>query len=378
MKVIHTIPGLHQEAAGPSYSVVRLCESLVAHGMTVELAATEPGMKANPPAFLRTFPRGWGPAKLGGSPAMRRWLHARAAGGSLDLMHTHSLWMMPNVYPGQVSRRFDVPLVVSPRGTLAPAAMQTGSRVKRLFWPLVQRPVIERAACLHATSAAEYEDIRRLGLKQPVAVIPNGIDLPLVALRKPADQRTLLFLGRIHPIKGIDLLIKAWSIVASRFPDWRLKIVGPDNGGHLAEIRRLAESLRTERVTFVGPLFGADKMQAIADADLFVLPTHSENFGVAVAESLAVRTPVIVTKGAPWGGLPLHGAGWWIDIGVAPLVAALEIALDKPHAELAAMGERGRAWMQEEYAWDQLGMRMGQTYRWLTGTGDKPQWVWES
>ncbi len=378
MRVIHVVPTIADEATGPSYSVVRLCESLIAQHHDVTLAVLDPAPTETPPSYLQTFPLGWGPRRLGRSPAMRRWLSAQAESGSVDLMHNHSLWMMPNVYPGRVAHENGLPLVVSPRGTLSEWAMQSGSRVKRAFWPLLQRPALDGTTCMHATAASEHADIRRMGFRQPVAIIPNGVDIPALVPSAQRSERTLLFLGRIHRKKGLDLLLPAWRAIQHRFPDWRLEVVGPDNRGHLDDIRRLARELKLARIEFRGALFGEQKWEAYRNADLFVLPTYSENFGMAVAESLAAGTPAIVSKGAPWSDLDPKQAGWWIDIGIDPLVACLEEALSTSPEGLASMGMRGRAWMNSEYSWNRVGQRMAETYSWVLaglGASSRPEWI---
>src|SRR5262249_47512606 len=159
-----------------------------------------------------------------------------------------------------------------------------------------------------------------------------GIDVPEPADKRCNGTRTLLFLGRLHPIKGIDILLESWSKVMHRFPQWQLHIAGTDTGygnksGYLREMNELASRLKLKRVEFIGPLYGDAKLSAYRGAELFVLPSHSENFGVTVAESLAAGTPAIVTKGAPWEGLETHRAGWWINAGVDSLVATLERAM---------------------------------------------------
>jgi glycosyltransferase involved in cell wall biosynthesis len=291
------------------------------------------------------------------------------------LFHNHSLWMMPNVYPGVVARRHAVSYVVSPRGTLSNWAINSGLVAKRLFWPLVQRPSLAALSCWHATSDAEYSDIRACGLRQPVAVIPNGVDLPDLPAKENSNVRTLLFLGRIHPKKGLDILLRAWRATQQRFGEWRLIIAGPDNDGHLARMQTLASDLKLERVYFVGPLYGRDKWLAYGNSDLFVLPTHSENFGLAVAEALAAGTPAIVTRGAPWEGLRKHQAGWWIDIGLEPLIAAFEEAFDLPTNHLRLMGEKGRRWIANEFSWSTLAERMLDVYKWVLGNGPRPDCI---
>ncbi|MCP9456543.1 MAG: glycosyltransferase [Nitrospira sp.] len=376
MRVVHTVASISYEAGGLSYSVVRLCESLLKEGHDITLSVLNHPPRPSYPHFVQAFPMGIGPRKLGRSPAMARWLAQQAQARTVDLFHVHSMWMMPNVYPGFLSRRYHIPLVVSPRGTLSPWAMASGSAVKRWFWPLVQRPAISAAACFHATAVSEYEDIRRLGFRQPVAIIPNGIDIPDPVPKREQPLRTLLFLSRIHPKKGLDLLLRAWGRVQDRFPRWRLVIAGPnDSDGYLENMQALAAQLKLKRVEFVGAVKGAQKWETYFQADLFVLPTHSENFGLVVAEALAAGLPAIVSKGAPWAGLVAHDCGWWIDIGVDPLVACLEEALALSPDRLSAMGRRGRRWMQDEFSWDSVSDQMIRAYRWIALGAEKPSWI---
>jgi len=373
--MIHVVSAITEEASGPSYSVVRLCESLIGTGTDVRLAALDwASMPVNLP-YLRTFPLGLGPRRLGVSPRMRHWLDTEAASGLVDLIHSHSLWMMPNVYPGRACRHGRCRLVVSPRGTLSAWALGRSALQKKIFWHVLQASALRTAACFHATAESEYEDIRRLGFRQPVYILPNGIDLQPMKQKPDDGQRQLLFLGRIDPIKGVDILLRAWQTVEDRFRNWELHVAGPDNGGYLADIQALAAQLRLKRLVFRGALYGAEKRRAYGEASLFVLPTHSDNFGMTVAEALAAGTPAIVTHGAPWGGLEKQGAGWWIDIGVDPLTACLEQALATPQTHLAEMGRAGREWMKRDFSWDRIGAQFLTTYHWLLDGGEPPPWV---
>jgi glycosyltransferase involved in cell wall biosynthesis len=375
MKAIHVVPAITEEAAGPSYSVPRLCESLIDASIEVELAALDWAPMPVPLPYLRTFPLGRGPRRLGLSPKMRRWLEYEVTSGRADIIHNHSLWMMPNVYPGNAVRGSHCPLVVSPRGTLSDWALGRNAMQKKIFWHAFQAPMLRVATCFHATAESEYEDIRRLGFKQPVCIIPNGIDVPPLARTQKSGRKQLLYLGRIHPTKGIDNLLHAWKEVEDRFPEWELCIAGPDNRGYLSEMQALAVQLRLKRAEFSGPLFGKDKLRAYRAASLFVLPTHSENFGMTVAEALAAGTPAIVTKGAPWAGLVKQEAGWWIDIGVDPLVACLGDALATSPTNLAEMGRTGRDWMLRDYSWEHIGSQFTEIYRWLLEGGEVPSFV---
>lgn len=375
MRVIHVVPAITEEASGPSYAVPRLCESLIGAGTDIRLAVLDWASMPVSLPYLKTFPLGLGFRRLGVSLSMRRWLEEEAASGRVDLIHNHSLWMMPNIYSGLACRKGRCRLVVSPHGTLSTWALGRSVLQKKIFWHVLQERALRVAVCFHATAESEYDDIRRLGFRQPVCILPNGIDVPPFEETPKSGRRQLLFLGRIHPIKGLNLLLRAWQTVEHRFPDWDLQIAGPDDGGYLAEMQALAARLQLERVHFCGPLFGEEKLRAYRAASLFVLPTHSENFGVTVSEALAAGTPAIVTRGAPWAGLVEPGAGWWIEIGTEPLAACLEQALSASPQRLREMGRAGHEWMKRDFSWDRIGAQFLATYRWLLDGGEKPPCV---
>jgi glycosyltransferase involved in cell wall biosynthesis len=294
-----------------------------------------------------------------------------------DIVHNHSLWLMPNIYPATAAARRGKPFVVSPRGTFAKRALEYSSQAKRLFWAALQGPAVRTAACFHATSYQEYLDIRRASLVRPVAIIPNGVDVPdepAIDVRRERP-RTLLYLGRLHRIKGLDLLLHAWNRVANTAPDWRLRIVGPDEARYRHELERLANELGAPRVEFAGARYGSEKTAEFGAAQLFILPSHTENFGMSVAEALAQGTPVITTTGTPWIGIRDHGCGWYVDPTADALESALREALLLEPAELAKMGQSGREWMVRDFAWSMVAKKMEMTYRWLIAGGAPPDFV---
>lgn len=374
MKLIHVVPHIDQEAAGPSYSVPRLCQSLAACGNEVELTCLAArGAIAN--VSLDIHPQWPILSRFALSTSLARALRRKAK--AVDVVHNHSLWSMVNVAAGWVVPGGRAKLVTSPRGTLSAWALNRSRGAKRLLWPL-QRRTLSRADLLHATSDVEFAEIRAQGLTAPVAIVPNGIDLPVMPStreRRDGEPRTLLYLSRIHPTKGVDRLLQAWAQLQQHHPDWHLVVAGRGESAHVKEVHSLAGQLDLERVVFAGPLYGDQKSQAYFSADLFVLPTHSENFGMVVAEALAHGCPALVSRGAPWAGLESEGCGWWVDNGIETLARALNVAMGVPKEELASMGLRGRAWMEREYGWATIGQKMDAAYRWLVAGGERPAWV---
>jgi glycosyltransferase involved in cell wall biosynthesis len=181
----------------------------------------------------------------------------------------------------------------------------------------------------------------------------------------------VLFLSRIHPKKGLLNLIRAWA--ALRPSSWQLCIAGPDEAGHLAEVKKLAHALHLDTIHFLGESWGQDKTNLLLSSDLFVLPSYSENFGLVIAEALACGLPVITTRATPWQELHHRRCGWWIDLGVAPLVQALKAALSTPPEVLRAMGCRGRALVQSSYSWEPIGRRMVEVYQWMLNRRTQPE-----
>lgn len=378
MKVVHITPAIAKEQSGPSYSVVRLCEALAAGGLDVTLATLDVGQSRPIGCVVKEFPFGCGIRRLGRSPQLRYWLEEECKAGRIDILHNHGMWQMNAIYPAWAASRWNVPLVWSPRGTLSTWSMGHGSAFKPIFWRLLQHSALRRAACFHVTAAAELEDVRRRGFYQPAAILPNAIDLSDLPIRRRDNQRTLLFLGRIHPQKGLENLIRAWVDLEPRYPNWWLRIVGSDQEyfgatGYLSALQAKVRSHGLSRIEFSGALFGATKLQAYRNADLFVLPSYSENFAMTVAESLSMETAVVVSKGAPWPSIQEHGAGWWVDVGVEPLLQCLQKAMSMPREVLDSMGARGRVWMRNEFDWQQVARRMNDVYAWLLSPeGNRP------
>ena len=299
----------------------------------------------------------------------------RSAASRADVVHNHSLWSLMNILAGWVVPGHRAKLVVSPHGTLAPAALSRRRSLKTALWPLQCRTLV-KADLLHATSRAEYHDIRSIGLVNPVAVVPIGIDVPSsLPTAVTQERRTLLFLSRIHPQKGLYRLLSCWQQLQDCHPDWQLVVAGKGSRAYEHKIKAMANTLRLQRVRFVGPVYGAAKSRLYTQSQLFALPSDSENFGMVVAEALAHGCACVVTTGAPWAGLETQGCGWWVEHDVRTFAHALDSAMSRSEDALNQMGRLGREWMIRDYGWDAIGLQMDAAYRWLLDRGKKPACV---
>lgn len=388
---LHVITGLWKHTGGPAETVPALCSSLAAGGSRTSLAtlrgdmadtvapaaATGVNVHIYPPTVRHTV---WY------SRSLHKHLPALVA--DHDVIHAHAMWQAPGWLACAEARRQGRPIVISPRGSLLPQRLAKSRCKKQLASLLFDRRNVRGAAAMHATSHEEAISIRAFGYQGPLAVIPNGVEVPSdtdLALSMAAEpdfrsrfpettgKRVLLFLSRIEPTKGVVSLAHVWGKIAPRHTDWHLVIAGPDERNHVRKVRRILDAHGASRRTSVaGPLYTTERDQAFAACELFVLPTRSENFGMAIGESLARSRPVITTVGAPWPGLQDHECGWWIPHGEDALEHALDEALSLPASTLGRMGARGREWMQRDYAWPAIAARMHSVYRWLVGGPDKP------
>lgn len=271
------------------------------------------------------------------------------------------------MYARQAAVRHGTTLIISPRGTVVDWSLNQKWLRKRLGWHLWEKENFRSASLFHATCDEEAESIRRMGIQTPVAVIPNGVAYPVAGPRPSGHgPRRMLFLSRLHPKKGLDLLVDAWGALWSRFPDWVLDLAGPDEDGYGAAMQQRADRLGipVDRIRFLGPQYGDAKWDLYRQAELFVLPSHSENFGNVIAEALSQGVPVITTHGTPWAELQHRNCGWWIEVGTSPLQQALAQALALPAEKLASMGGRGRDLVQQQFEWRTVAEAFTHCYQW--------------
>lgn len=282
--------------------------------------------------------------------------------GCYNLVHMHGLWSPFNRQVMLACHKAHIPFVVSPHGCLMPGAMKKGFLKKVIFFLFFLRPLMRRAALVHVTTAAERIACERMGLNGRMVEIPLGVEIgPQLDVAK---EKIVLSLSRISPEKGIDDLLKAWQGIDHR--GWRLLIAGPSWRGCREELEKMVSDQKISDVEFVGPVFGEDKRRLYARASLFVMPSHTENFGGTVLEALAGRTPVIATTDVAWDVFPKIGCGWWVRR--ADLQKTLLSAIGVDLLELQKMGEKGRAYSSLHYGWNSIVDRMISEYGKITLT----------
>lgn len=292
-----------------------------------------------------------------------------------DLYHTNGLWLYCNHITASIARKKNKPYLISPHGMLYPQALSRSSWKKVLMRKLCFDNDLAKAACIHVTCMEEMKYYRTLGFCNPVAAIPNPVLYSKVkVVRKNDIIHRVGFLGRLHPIKNIDRLIKAWSKVNTS--GYQLVLVGDGEKSYVDALKNLVLDLNIPNVLFAGFLYGEEKQQMIASFDYQVLPSQSENFGMVVPEALIQGIPVIASKGTPWEELNTHRCGWWVDNDVNMLAATLQEALSLPEAERIAMGERGKQLIRENYSVEMVAGKMKQLYEWILYGGEKPEFVY--
>lgn len=319
-----------------------------------------------------------GPSSFGYSPSLQREL-SRA---KLDIIHNHGVWMYPSVAVLKAANASSIPYIVSPHGMLSNWALKVSRKKKMIANVLYERRHLERAHCLHALCEAEAEDLRSLGLRNPICIVPNGVSLPTQSVwGRPAlfsnispNKKILLYLGRIHPKKGLRELIEAW--VPFRDKDWHLVIVGWGRGEYQSALLELARELHClDSITFAAPQFDEDKMACYQWADAFVLPSYSEGVPMAVLEAWSCGLPVLMT--------PECNLKRGFDVGAAICIhneptrmrEGLGLLFSMSNGELADMGSKGLSLVESEYSWNSIGRKMVAVYDWILKRGSMPSSV---
>lgn len=365
MRILHVASGMHPALGGPPVAILGLAAALIRRGLDVRImAAARGGERLDPPpgVAIDLHPQG----KLAGvwtahSPSLAHAL-GRAVPHS-DLVHIHELWHHGHFAAYRAARRWSKPFIVTVRNALDPAALRQKRLKKLLYGVLVQRRALQAAAAVHALHTGEADDIQRFVAHRRVVVIPNGVDARRYAVevervrrcsRHPAltGSTVLLFMGRLHRGKGLDLLVSAFGCLARSHPGVQLVVAGPDAYGFRMQVEQMvARAGFREQVTFLGMLTGEEKLAVLAGADVFVLPSYFEGFSNAVLEALACGLPVVITDRCNFPEVAAAGAGKVVPVDAGALAAAMHELVAHPRLR-AEMAQRAQRLVHDRFDWD--------------------------
>lgn len=382
MKLLVVVPSLGAVYGGPSKSVVELAQALGRAGVSVDLVSTNANGSdvINEPIKtwiqkdgyrLQCFPcKVIGDYKL--SASIVRWLLLHSK--NYDLVQANAVFSLTNLPAYVACQRHQIPYVVAPRGMLEPWALSYKAAKKKLYYRLFEQPALQRASAIQMLSSTEAARIQPLGLNTQCIISPNGIhrrdfetlpssDIFYQQFPETRDKQNILFLGRIDPKKGLDLLATALGKLKPQFPEAHLIVAGPDNVGFLPAVKQyFADSGCLDSVTFTGILTGELKLSAFAAAHYYVAPSYSEGFSMSVLEGMAAGLPCVITTGCNFPEAAAASAASEIEINADALTDALYSFLSAP-GEAAAMGQRARHFIFENYTWDQIAARLVDDYQ---------------
>ena len=320
---------------------------------------------------LTEWPAGRGPWLRGGlTKRFDRLLDSKSG------VHVHGIWEQSTLVACQGARRRHIPYVLSAHGMLDQWALRNKRFKKLLYSALFERTNLQKASCLHALTDTEANDYRRYGCTSPIAVIPNGVSVPELASPEkfysqyPAlrGKRLLLFLGRLHVKKGLDLLIRALPKIIARWPEAHLVLAGPDFEGtqaHLVDL--IQENGLADHVLFTGMLRDEMKWSALAAAECFVLPSYSEGLSISVLEAMGMGKPVLLSEQCNFPEVTKLDAGWVVPATIAALESALRAVLENSPQLNTVIGQRGRDFVGQRYKWSSIADQMMAIYRWVEG-----------
>ena len=323
----------------------------------------------------------WGPRNFRYSSGLRRaFLNCNA-----EVAHLHALWMHTSVIMLAWSRRHARPYMITANGMLEPWALKNARIKKRVVGALYEWRCLKGAACIQVNSQREFESVRDFGLLNPICVIPNGVDVrsapagvkPAWDSNVPAGAEVLLYLGRLHPKKNLAALLRAWHRT-SKHPlsrQWYLVIAGWEQLGHAAELKRLANELKLQRVCFLGPQFDGDKTAAFHSASAVILPSLSEGLPMVVLEAWGAAKPVLMTVECNLPEGFVESAALRIEPDVDGIAAGLNKLFEMSGRNRETMGENGLALVRRQFTWPVVARRLRAVYEWIIFGGEPPECV---
>ncbi len=302
---------------------------------------------------------------------------------SAEVVHMHGLWQGHTRRGARAARKSGVPYVIAAHGMAEPWALRHKALKKKLYTALVEGKNLRGAACLHALSRPEIEHLRALAPSTPVCFVPNGVDLdPLEGLPardallaefpELAGKFLVLFYGRLHVKKGLDLLPRVFTRLVNDYPELHLLLAGKDDGALRPLVEQMGEMGLASRLTWVGHVAGVRARQIWGAADLFLLPSYSEGFSMSVLEALACRLPTVITTACHFPELGEAGGGLIVEPSVDGVTDGVRNVLERSPAERAVLGQTGRSLVERDYTWERQADRLARVYRWLASGGPAP------
>jgi len=382
MKILHVVPAIGAVYGGPSLSVLSLAENQTRLDVEVDLVTTNRNGAQQLDISTQTwvtdkgfriqyFPC-WYFNDYKISPSMSRWLNRHVR--DYDFVNIHAIFSYANVAAYQACQRDRVPYIIHPHGMLETWSLNHKSWKKKPYYAAIEKPALERASAIRVLSTTEVENLQTLGIQTPLALIPNGIsaeasatacDSSIFYQSFPAtiDKTLILFLGRIDPKKGLDLLAQAFAQAYQEFPHIHLVIAGPDNIGYLATVKQyFAAQQCLHAVTFTGMITGTLKAAALATADIYVAPSYSEGFSMSVLEGMLSGLPCIITTACNFPEADEAKTAHVVEINAEAIANALIDCLKDP-AAAKAMGDRARHFVQKNYTWDKISRDLLEVYQ---------------
>lgn len=389
MKVLHTVNSVGPKSFGLSSICLGLAKAQISQGEDVYVWSSDTEADLNWAADLYDIDR----ERLLGFPSSIPLVNISFAeiktaitSQRFDVVHQHSLWTSQS-FVSSILRKRESKVCIAAHGTLSEFALQKSQFKKQIALAVHEKRNLAKSSVLYATSEYEIEDFRRLGLTNPIAYIENGIGSVFLSKKGdgkefkvkyniPQDKKVLLYLSRITPKKGLDMLFRAISSMHHKFSDWVVVIVGNDEFGFLNDLREMLKQLRLEHlVWFVEPQFGDAKYDAFDAANFFVLPSYSEGSPMVVVEALAYGLPVITTKASSWGDLDYYACGFWVEIEEYAMRDALLSMVNLTEIDLEIYSQNAKRLIQDKYTWEKISKKTNLLYNWLVNKGSKPDFI---
>ena len=375
MKICIFIASLDKNDGGPSRSVPIIAKGLSELGVDVTLMAVETDE-------MNTHLLNGTSVKLEVVPhsASQDYYTRLILAGGYNLIHSQCIWLPTYHKVSVATRKLNLPLIITPRGTLEPWSLEQKKWKKRLAMLLYQKNDLQKAACILATSDMEAQHVRDLRVSTPIAVIPNGIDVSEYRCRsldnKLGVKKQILLLSRIHQKKGVEYLIEAWARLRTKYPNWNVVIAGNGEESYISKLRKMIDAKNLHScIQIIPPVFGEAKRKLYCESSLFVLPTYSENFGMVIAEAMSCGVPVITTNGTPWQELNNKELGWCIDLSVENLVKSLVEAIELGEDALFEKGQVCSKYIRDTYQYTEVAAKNKAVYEWILNEKEKPSYV---